>query len=187
MLSKLSNVTWPNSTFVESIKGWQSVWFYITEPRDPKWAAAPEFRSGIPTRLTSWKESSLIWGDSEELTGLQTRIRSMVNKNVKLVNVIQVMLFCRILPCQSRTCHLWEFDPAEHQTLQQFFGTTHEDIWKVLFKANETWLETTEDRGYNLAHPASSVSFSYSKVRPSPVPPMSMSKLPLSVFSGLDK
>ena len=28
-------------------------WFYITEPRDPKWVAAPKFRSGPPTRLTS--------------------------------------------------------------------------------------------------------------------------------------
>ena len=83
----------------------------------------------------------------------------VVDKNGKLVNVIQVMLVRRILPCQSRTCHLWEFDPAEHQTLQQFFGTTHEDIWKVLFKANETRPATTEDRGHDLAHPASPVSF----------------------------
>jgi hypothetical protein len=44
--------------------------------------------------------------------------------------------------------------------LQQFFGTTHEDIWKVLFKAIEKWPETTEDRGHDLAHPASPVSFS---------------------------
>ena len=68
------------------------------------------------------------------------------------------MLVRRILPCQSRTCHLWEFDPAKHQTLQQFFGTTHEDIWKVLFTGKETPPETTEDRGHALAHPASPVS-----------------------------
>ena len=90
----------------------------------------------------------------------------MVDKNIKLVYVIQVMLVRRILPCQSRTCHLWEFNPAEHQTLQRFFGTTHEDIWKVLFKGNETRPETTEDRGHALAHPASAVSLSRFKVYP---------------------
>ena len=70
---------------METIKGWQSGWFYITEPRDPEWAAAPEFRSGIPTRLTSWKESGRIWGDSEELTGLQAYIQKLVDKTLIIV------------------------------------------------------------------------------------------------------
>ena len=59
MVGKMPNVTWIEGSYVETIKGWQSGWFYITEPRDPKWAATLEFRSGIPTRLTSWKEKGL--------------------------------------------------------------------------------------------------------------------------------
>ena len=43
MVGKMPNVTWLEGAFVESIKGWQSGWFYITEPRDPTWVAAPEF------------------------------------------------------------------------------------------------------------------------------------------------
>ena len=116
--------------------------------------------------LTYRLEKGLNWSSSDELTSLQTRIQSMVNKNIKLINVIQVMLVCRILPCQNWTCHLWEFNPAEHQTLLRFFETTHEDIWKVLFKGNETPPETTEDRGHALAHPASAVSLSHFKVYP---------------------
>ena len=135
-------------------------------------------------RLTSWLEKGLDWASSDELTALQTRIKSMVDKNIKLVNVIQVMLFRRILPCQSRTCHLWEFDPAKHQTLQQFFGVMHEGIWKVLFKANQSWPKTTEDRGYDLTHPASPVSSSYFKVYPLPVHSMKMSKLLHLSFQG---
>ena len=69
-------------------------------------------------RLTSWLEKGLDWASSDELTVLQMCIKSMVDKNIKLVNVIQVMLFRWILPCQSQTCNLWEFDPAKHQTLQ---------------------------------------------------------------------
>ena len=147
MVSKLSNVTWRTCTSVETVKGWQSGWFYITEPRDTDWAAAPEFRSGIPMRLTSWKEGGLTWSPSDELTGLQTCIQNMIDRKIKLVNVIQVMLIRRVLPCQRGNCYLWEYDSAKHQTLLELFGTTHEDIWKVLFKAGETPPPTTEDRG----------------------------------------
>ena len=105
---------------METIKGWQSGWFYITEPRDTNWAAAPEFRFGVPMRLTSWQEKGLTWGSWNELTRLQMCFQKMITKRMKLVNVI--------LPCQRRTCYLWEFDPAKQQTLLELFVTTHEDI-----------------------------------------------------------
>ena len=53
MVGKMPNVAWLEASLVETVKGWQSGWFYITEPRDTNWVAALEFRSGIPTRLTS--------------------------------------------------------------------------------------------------------------------------------------
>ena len=117
MVSKLSNVSWPKGTFVGTVKEWQKQSFYITEPRGTTWATATEFRSGAPMRLTSWVEKSPNWCSPYELIVLQTRIQSMIAKNVKLVDVIQVMLVRRILPCQSRSSPLWEFDPEKHQTL----------------------------------------------------------------------
>ena len=39
-------------------------------------------------RLTSWLEKGLNWASSDELTALQTRIKSTMDKNIKLVNVI---------------------------------------------------------------------------------------------------
>ena len=110
-------------------------------------------------RLTSWQERGLTWGPSDELTGLQTCVQNMISKRIKLVNMVQVMLFRRILPCQRRTCYLWEFHPAKHQTLLELFGTTHEDIWKVLFKAGETPPPTTEDRGLNAKRRAHPIGF----------------------------
>ena len=88
MVGKIANVTWLEGAFVETIKGWQSRWFYITESRDPEWATAPEFRSGIPTWLTSWKETGLLWGNSAEVTGLQTCIKDLIDRKVKLVTVV---------------------------------------------------------------------------------------------------
>ena len=158
MVGRMSHVTWLEGTFVETIKGWQSGWFYITEPRDPKWAAAPEFRSGIPTRLTSWKESGLTWGDSEELTELQACVQKLVNKKLKLVNVVQVMLIRRILPCQQRAFNLWEFDLAQHPTLSRLFDTSYEDAGRVLFKGAEAPASATEDHGFSSQRQASEVS-----------------------------
>ena len=89
----------------------------------------------------------------------QKRVKSMMDKNTSLTSMIQVMLFRRILPCQCRTSHMWEFNPASPWTLQRFFGTTHEDIWKFLFKTQKSWPELTEDCGYDSAHPVTPVSF----------------------------
>ena len=158
MVGKMPNVLWLEGSFVESLKGWQSGWFYITEPRDPEWVAAPEFRSGPPTRLTSWKETGLLWGKKGELTGLQTCVQTLVDKKLKLVNVVQVMLIRLILPCQQRAFNLWEFDPARHRTLSRLFDTTYEDAWKVLFKGAEAPASATEDRGFSTQRHAHAVS-----------------------------
>ena len=49
----MPNVTWLDGSFAETVKGWQSGWFYITEPRGANWAAAPEFQTRAPIWLTS--------------------------------------------------------------------------------------------------------------------------------------
>src|SRR4051812_10442033 len=116
-------------------------------------------------RLTSWKEKGLPSGNPVELTGLQTCIKNMMNIKIKLVNVVQVMLFRRILLCQQRAFNLWEFDPARRQTLRELFDTTHKDVWKVLFKGAEVPPSLTEDRGLStkrLAKPVSSLQGIYS-------------------------
>ena len=112
-------------------------------------------------RLTSWKEKGLSWGSSVELTGLQNCVKNMISKKIELVNVVQVMLFRRILPCQRQAFNMWEFDPAKHQTLQELFDTTHQDIWKVLFKSAEVPPPLTEDRGLSAKRPANPVSSLY--------------------------
>ena len=82
-----------------------------------------------------------------------------VAKSVKLVDVIQVMLVRRILPCQRRSRPLWEFNPKKHRTLARLFETTHEGTWKLLFKGNEKPPATDSDRGHDCTHPASKVCY----------------------------
>ena len=109
-------------------------------------------------QLTSWKEKGLSWGSLGELTGLQTCIQNMVNKKLKLVNVVQVMLHRRILPCQQRDFNLWEFDPAQHRTLKRLFDTMYEDVWRVLTKGAEAPTSASQDRGFSSQRPADEVS-----------------------------
>ena len=65
------------------------------------------------------------------------------------------LLVHRILPCQHRDFNLWEFDPAQHQTLSRLFDMTYEDVWKVRTKGAEapTSAPRTADtaRGVTLA------------------------------------
>ena len=112
-------------------------------------------------RLTSWKEKGLASGAPAELIGLQNCVKNIISKKIKLVNVVQVMLFRRILPCQRRAFNMWEFDPAKHQTLRELFDTTHQDIWKVLFKSAKVPPPLTEDRGLSAKRHANPVSSLY--------------------------
>ena len=73
-----------------------------------------------------------------------------MDKKLKLVNIVQVMLIRLILPCQQRAFNLWEFDSARHQTLSRLFDTTYEDAWKMLFKGAEAPASATEDRGFSV-------------------------------------
>ena len=110
-------------------------------------------------RLTSWKEKGLSWGSSVELDGLQKCIQNMISKKLNLVNIVQVMLFRRILPCQQRAFNLWEFDQAQHRTLSRLFDTMYEDAWKVLFKGVEAPASAIEDRGFSAQRHALAVSY----------------------------
>ena len=56
---------------------------------------------------------------------------------------------------------MWEFDPAKHQTLQKLFDMTHQDVWKVLFKAAEVPSPLINDRGLSTKRPANPVSSLY--------------------------
>nr|XP_020181379.1 uncharacterized protein LOC109767039 [Aegilops tauschii subsp. strangulata] len=76
-------------------------------------------------RLASWTNKGLDWGSTDEVMMLQKRIKIIIEKDTSLTDVIQ-----------------------------RFFSTTHEEIWKLLFKAEKTWQETTDDIGLDSAHPA---------------------------------
>nr|XP_045086209.1 homeobox protein SIX3-like [Aegilops tauschii subsp. strangulata] len=67
-------------------------------------AAPAGVTGGVPTGSTSWEGAGdpRARSDStsvDEVRTLQSRIRSLIEKDIDLVNVIQVMLVRRTLPC----------------------------------------------------------------------------------------
>ena len=112
MVGKMPNVTWLEGSYVETIKGWQSGWFYITKPHDTNWVAAPEFQSGIPHAAHLLERVGPVLGFLGRADRTPDMRQNMMSKKIKLVNVVQVMLFRRVLPCQLRAFNLREFDPA---------------------------------------------------------------------------
>ena len=57
IVGKMPKLTWLEGSFVETIKGWRSGWFYITEPCDTKWVATTEIytlslHDALPILLT---------------------------------------------------------------------------------------------------------------------------------------
>ena len=70
MVGRMPNVTWLDDSFVETVKGWQSGWFYITEPRDANWVAAPNSdtespRGSLLGRRRAWPGANpQSWPDS---------------------------------------------------------------------------------------------------------------------------
>ena len=132
-ISKLASAVWFEGSFAESSDLWQQGWFTISKPRGSRWAATPTFRPGPPIQLASWINKGLDWGSVNEVQTLQSRIRGLIEKGIDLVNIVQIMLVRRILPCQRRPLHMWELNLEERRTLQHFFGTTHEGMWKLYF------------------------------------------------------
>ena len=109
-------------------------------------------------RLTSWVEKSPNWCSPNELIALQTCVQSMVDKNVKLVDVIQVMLVRRILPCQERAKPMWEHEPEDPATVRHLYGTTPDKIWGQLFQPHKEWPAEGKDIGLDAANPPKEVS-----------------------------
>ena len=94
----------------------------------------------------------------DEVRTLKSRIRSLIERDINVVNVVQVMLVRRTLPCQRRPLRMWEFNPEGPRTLQHFFGTTHEGMWKLFFGKRKQWPDTTKDIGLDCNHPDTPVS-----------------------------
>ena len=92
------------------------------------------------------------------MKALQKRVVSVMGIGMKLVNVIQIMLKCRLLPSQERAKPMWEYAPKDLATVQHLFGMIHNNVWGLLFKPQKEWPVEGEDIGLDAANPLKMVS-----------------------------
>ena len=81
----------------------------------------------------------------------------MIAAKIELANVIQVLLRRCVLPCQHRASPMWAYQLEDPATVSQFFHTTHEKLWKALFKPWEKLPAEEEDTGLDAEIPATKV------------------------------
>ena len=77
----------------------------------------------------------------------------MITAKVELVNVVQVMLHHCLLPCQCRASPMWAYQLEDQPTVQGFVRTTHQKLWKALFKPQKSWPAEEEDLGLSVDNP----------------------------------
>lgn len=100
MVSKMPKVSWPEGTFIETVKLWQQEWFYLANAPSGNQEDVSAFSVEPPKRLHSWTVKGLNWGDQKEVELLQRKVKAVVDTGLKLLDVVHVMLHRRILPLQ---------------------------------------------------------------------------------------
>ena len=97
-------------------------------------------------------------GEVNDVLTLQSRIRDLLKRDVSLVKVMQVMLVRRVLPCQRRSLHMWEFNLEGPRTIQHFFGVMLEGMYRLFFGSRIKCPDTIEDVGLSCNRPGTQVS-----------------------------
>ena len=52
---------------------------------------------------------------------------------------------------------MWSYKLEDPAIVLRFYGTTHDKLWKVLFKPQKVWPAKEEDIGLDAAHPPKEV------------------------------
>ena len=56
---------------------------------------------------------------------------------------------------------MWAYQPEDPDTVRQFFRTTHEKLWKVLFRPQESWPAEEGDTGLEAANLPTKVRYNF--------------------------
>ena len=89
---------------------------------------------------------------------LQKHIDNVIEINMKPVDMFQIMLHRRFLPCQERANPMWEHEPEDPAIVRYLFDTTPNKIWGQLFQPQKEWSVEGKDIGLGATNPPKEVS-----------------------------
>ena len=106
--------TFPPMTFPESVRGWQSTWFYCQDQSTPGQSSGlPQFTMDRVNKPSSLK---LIPEDKADVKMLMERVVQLVREGVTGMDLLEVFLRRRIQPLQFRSHCMWLYCGTEDET-----------------------------------------------------------------------
>ncbi|XBI64938.1 hypothetical protein VPH35_044933 [Triticum aestivum] len=106
--------TFPAMTFPESVRGWQSTWFYCQDQSTPGQSSGlPQFTMGRVNKPSSLK---VIPEEKADVKMLMERVVQLVREGVTGMDLLEVFLRCRIQPLQFRSHCMWLYCGTEDVT-----------------------------------------------------------------------
>ncbi|SPT20544.1 unnamed protein product [Triticum aestivum] len=106
--------TFPAMTFPESVRGWQSTWFYCqNEPTPGQSSGLPQFTMDRVNKPSSLK---VIPEERADTKMLMDRVVQLVRDGVTGMDLLEVFLRRRIQPLQFRSHCMWLYRGTEDET-----------------------------------------------------------------------
>ena len=102
--------TFPAMTFPESVRGWQSTWFYCQDVATPGQSTGlPPFSLDRAQQPSSLKVTA---AERVETNMLVERVVQLINQGVTRMDLLEVFLSRRIQPLQARDHSMWMYSGA---------------------------------------------------------------------------
>ena len=98
---------------METIKVWHREWFYITELPAEGQRGIRAFTTEPMRSLVSWMRRYLDRGNPSKVETLPKRLKSQIGHDIKLVDVIDVVLQRPNLPLQLRASTMWMYNTED--------------------------------------------------------------------------
>ena len=101
-------------TLPESVRGWQSTWFYCQD------LATPGQSTGLPhftiARVQAPSSLKVTAAESVETNMLVERVVQLINQGVTSMDLLEVFLSRRIQPLQARDHPMWMYSGVDDST-----------------------------------------------------------------------
>ena len=147
-------------------ENWPSEWFYVDDIPlpDPIRTGLPEFNNVPPKTRRSWQPRGPQEEDTREVHFLMSRIKTLAQSGLTIVEVISICIMRGVQPLQYRGHPLWCFngeDDATHcERKEPDSAAALAKIMSKLFKGEEEEFIRLKPRdGFSMYNPPSWVSY----------------------------
>ncbi|KAI4976420.1 hypothetical protein ZWY2020_050027 [Hordeum vulgare] len=123
---KKSRSSYPALQLSESVRNWQSTWFYCQD------IACPNAATGLPPFSLDWpappKQLALTKVEKNDIQPLVEALVDVIRRGVTGIDLLEVFLGRRVQPLQARDHAMWHYTGPEDSTRTNVVGVTEEKV-----------------------------------------------------------